>query len=138
MYLATGDRDAADTYSFGLLKSTDGGITWNSTSLSWSTSQNYRIARIVVHPDSTHIVIAATNGGIYRSTNYGQNFTLEQSGSFYGMRMGHGDTVFATTSGSSPKLYRSADAGDTWTQMTSGLPTNGKYRCEVAVSCNTG
>ena len=24
MYLATGDRDAADTYSFGLLKSTDG------------------------------------------------------------------------------------------------------------------
>ena len=138
MYLATGDRDAADTYSFGLLKSTDGGITWNSTSLSWSTSQNYRIARIVVHPDSTHIVIAATNGGIYRSTNYGQNFTLEQSGSFYGMRMGHGDTVFATTSGSSPKLYRSADAGDTWTQMTSGLPTNGKYRCEVAVSATPG
>ena len=27
MYLATGDRDAADTYSFGLLKSTDGGVT---------------------------------------------------------------------------------------------------------------
>lgn len=138
MYLATGDRDAADTYSFGLLKSTDGGITWNSTSLSWSPSQNYRIGRIVVHPDSTHIVLAATNGGVYRSTNYGQNFTLEQSGSFYGMRMGHGDTVYATTSGSSPKLYRSADAGETWTQMTSGLPTNGVYRCEVAVSAVPG
>jgi len=138
MYLATGDRDAADTYSFGLLKSTDGGITWNTTSLSWSTSQNYRIARIVVHPDSTHIVMAATNAGVYRSTNYGQNFTLEQSGSFYGMRMGHGDTVFATTNGSSPKLYRSLDAGDTWSQMSNGLPTSGKYRCEVAVSSAPG
>ena len=27
MYLATGDRDAGDTYSVGLLKSTDGGNT---------------------------------------------------------------------------------------------------------------
>ncbi|MGB1184306.1 MAG: WD40/YVTN/BNR-like repeat-containing protein, partial [Schleiferiaceae bacterium] len=41
MYLATGDRDAADTYSFGLLKSTDGGVTWSSTGLSYSVNQNY-------------------------------------------------------------------------------------------------
>ena len=88
MYLATGDRDAADTYSFGLLKSTDGGVTWSSTGLSYNVNQNYRIGRVVVHPDSTNIVIAATNGGVYRSTNYGSTFTLERTGAFYGIEMG--------------------------------------------------
>ena len=138
MYLATGDRDAADTYSFGLMKSTDGGFTWSATGLSFNVNNNYRIGRVIVHPDSTNIVVAATNGGIYRSTNYGQNFTLEQSGLFYGVHMGHGDTLFATTSGSNPRVYRSLDAGDSWTQLTSGLPTTGVYRCEVAVSTVPG
>ena len=138
MYLATGDRDGADTYSFGLMKSTDGGLTWSATGLSFNVNNNYRIGRVIVHPDSTNIVVAATNGGIYRSTNYGQNFTLEQSGLFYGVHMGHGDTLFATTSGSSPKVYRSVDAGDSWTQMTNGLPTSSVYRCEVAVSAVPG
>ena len=31
MYLASGDGDAGDTYSLGVLKSTDGGLTWNTT-----------------------------------------------------------------------------------------------------------
>ena len=57
MYLATGDRDAADTYSFGLLKSTDGGVTWGTTGLSFSVSNNYRIGRVVVDPDSTHTIL---------------------------------------------------------------------------------
>lgn len=33
MYLATGDGDAGDTYTVGLLKSTDAGATWNPTGL---------------------------------------------------------------------------------------------------------
>src|ERR1051326_2067382 len=39
MYLATGDGDAGDTYSVGLLKSTDGGVTWNPTGLSFNPAQ---------------------------------------------------------------------------------------------------
>ncbi|MFM7767169.1 MAG: WD40/YVTN/BNR-like repeat-containing protein, partial [Bacteroidota bacterium] len=35
MYLATGDGDAGDTYSVGILKSTDAGATWNTTGLSY-------------------------------------------------------------------------------------------------------
>lgn len=138
MYLATGDRDAADTYSFGLLKSTDGGLTWSPTGLSFNVNQNYRIGRVVIHPDSTNIVIAATNGGIYRSTDYGSTFTLEQSGTFYGVHMATNDTVFATTTGSQPRVYRSTNAGDTWSLLTSGLPTSGVFRCELALSSTPG
>ena len=31
MYLATGDGDAGDTYTVGVLKTTDGGLSWNKT-----------------------------------------------------------------------------------------------------------
>ena len=138
MYLATGDRDGADTYSYGLLKSTDGGLTWGTTGLSFNVSQNYRIGRVNIDPDNTDIIIAATNGGVYRSTDAGNTFTLEQIGSFYGLHIGNGDTAYATTSGSSPKVYRSVDAGDTWQQLSNGLPTSGKSRCELAASNTPG
>src|SRR5205814_307020 len=36
MYIATGDGDASDTYSAGVLKSTDAGVTWNTTGLTWN------------------------------------------------------------------------------------------------------
>ena len=138
MYLATGDRDAADTYSFGLLKSVDGGVTWASTGLSFGLTNNYRIGRVVVDPDSTNIVYVATNGGIYRSTDAGANFSLEQSGLFFGVHKATGDTVYATTTGSTPRVFRSTDLGDTWTLLSTGLPTSGKYRCELALSATPG
>ena len=28
MFIATGDRDAGDTYSYGIMKSQDGGLNW--------------------------------------------------------------------------------------------------------------
>ncbi|MFM7770790.1 MAG: WD40/YVTN/BNR-like repeat-containing protein, partial [Bacteroidota bacterium] len=40
LYIATGDGDASDTYSLGVLKSTDGGATWNSTGLNWAVTNN--------------------------------------------------------------------------------------------------
>ncbi|MGB3948784.1 MAG: hypothetical protein WBM13_12425 [Bacteroidia bacterium] len=39
IYLASGDRDGISTYGIGVLKSTDGGLTWNTTGLNWNVSQ---------------------------------------------------------------------------------------------------
>ena len=33
LYIATGDRDAADTYSHGVMESFDAGLSWQSTGL---------------------------------------------------------------------------------------------------------
>ncbi|MCX6295529.1 MAG: hypothetical protein NTX97_05600, partial [Bacteroidetes bacterium] len=38
MYIGTGDQDAGDSYGIGVLKSTNGGLTWNITGLNWITS----------------------------------------------------------------------------------------------------
>ena len=42
IYIITGDRDAGDTYSYGLLKSNDGGNTFNLTGLSFNITNYYR------------------------------------------------------------------------------------------------
>ena len=48
MYIATGDGDGSDTYSVGILKSTDGGVTWQTTGLNWNVSQGRRIRKILM------------------------------------------------------------------------------------------
>src|SRR3989338_3317613 len=60
MYLATGDGDAGDCYSIGILKSTDGGATWNTTGLSWTVNQGRTISKLLMHPTNSQILIAAT------------------------------------------------------------------------------
>ena len=40
IYIATGDDDAGDSYSIGIMKSTDGGSTWQQTGLNVSNSPN--------------------------------------------------------------------------------------------------
>mgnify|MGYP006139865853 CR=1 FL=1 len=42
IYIITGDRDGGDTYSYGLMKSIDGGDTFNTTGLSFNITNYYR------------------------------------------------------------------------------------------------
>ena len=75
LYLATGDGDAGDCPSIGVLKSTNGGTSWSTTGLSSSVSSNLLIRRILVNPVNSQTILAATNAGIYRSANGGTNWT---------------------------------------------------------------
>ena len=43
MYIATGDAHGSDTYSIGVLKSLDGGITWDTTGLAYNVGQSNEI-----------------------------------------------------------------------------------------------
>ena len=64
MYLATGDGDAGDTYSIGVMKSTDGGATWNTTGLTWTVNQGRIIRKLLINPTNTQIIMAFSNAGI--------------------------------------------------------------------------
>ena len=82
MFIATGDRDAGDTYSYGVMKSQDGGLSWDSTGLSFSFIQSYRGNRILINPSNTDQIIVSTRrasgtGEVYRSIDGGDNFSLQ-------------------------------------------------------------
>lgn len=120
MYMATGDGDAGDTYSVGVLKSIDGGQTWNSTGLSFFTANYRQISKLLIDPTNTSVILAATSAGIFRSNDYGVTFTQQQTGSFKDMEFKPTDanTVYACGS----EFYKSTDNGQTWSKITTGLP----------------
>ena len=70
IYIATGDCDGRDTYSVGVLKSIDGGLTWNSTGLTFTNTYTFA-GDILINPTDSNMILVATSQGIYKSTNAG-------------------------------------------------------------------
>ncbi|MEM9405953.1 MAG: hypothetical protein AAGA81_07950 [Acidobacteriota bacterium] len=141
----------------GVYRSTDAGRTWSFLGLRDSGA----IGDIVVHPQDPDVVFVAALGqifgpneerGVYRSTDGGASWTKVLEGS---ERTGAVDLsmdpsnprhLFASlwraerkpwtilSGGDLSGLYRSRDGGDTWEQVTDGLPTGlvGKIAVEVS------
>ena len=122
IYISTGDTDANDTYSIGVLKSIDGGQTWNTTGLIYNTSGN-STGDIVMNPNNSNMLWVATSNGLYRTTNAGMTWSVAKQGDFSQgrIRLKPGDptTLFAS---SDSKFYRSTNSGTTFVNITSGLP----------------
>ncbi|MDQ3047917.1 MAG: T9SS type A sorting domain-containing protein [Bacteroidota bacterium] len=72
VYISTGSRSG---YGVGVLKSTDGGNTWNTTGLTYTPSQGITTQRLRVDPTNTNIVYAITDYDVWRSTNGGTSWT---------------------------------------------------------------
>jgi photosystem II stability/assembly factor-like uncharacterized protein len=134
MYLATGDCDGpgGDFHSIstiGVLKSMDGGNTWNPSGLSYtqaSTGPAYgTVTELALNPVDTNIIIAATSGGMYYSSNSGASWTQEDTEYFRSVEFEpfHPSTVYGSTGDG--KFFRSTDGGQTYTQTTTGLPAFG-------------
>ena len=119
-------RTTRGSYGIGILKTTNGGITW-AKSLDWSYNQQRGIQALKINPLNTNTIYAATTEGIYKSTDAGGTWNL-----VLGVVMGEDilinsqDTTkiiasccnFATPGAG---IYRSTDAGANWTQV-SGVP----------------
>jgi len=83
LYLATGTRDTWwETYSAGILKSYDGGITWEETGLNYQIPEQQAVSKILMDPDDPNVLIASTSIGIYKSTDAADSWTLTQPGNF--------------------------------------------------------
>lgn len=134
IYIATGDCDANDTYSVGVMKSIDGGVTWNTTGLTFATT-NKRAGDIIINPTNSNMLWCATSDGVYKTIDAGANWTLSQAGNFAQGRIrlkpGDPNTVYAVTTN---KFYRSTNAGTSFivNLAISGLPsTSGRFVMDV-------
>lgn len=121
VYLCTGDKEAHDSYSTGVLKSTDGGVNWDTTALNWDIKDLKTAAGLIINPVDTNSLTLASSDGIYKSFDGGASWTLTQSGNFTQILANPIDTnvMYAVSTMSGPyQLYRTADGGFTWTQVT--------------------
>ncbi len=119
MYIGTGDRDGGDAPGMGVMKSSDGGETWQ---LSNNGMGNKTVGRLLIDYTNSHLLYAATTGGLYKSVNAGQTWVMKTGGGYKdaAFKPGNTEIIYATQGG---KFYRSADAGETWTNITSGIPS---------------
>jgi photosystem II stability/assembly factor-like uncharacterized protein len=147
--LSTGD---------GMYKSTDAGKTWTHLGL----RDGWQIARIAIDPHDANRLFVAVLGhpyganaerGIYRSTNGGQSFEKvlykDENTGGVDVQFSANDpnTVYAVLwenrlapwengefHGPGSGLFKSTDGGNTWKQLTKGLPTtqDGLTRIQIA------
>ena len=130
IYIATGDRDAGDNNSIGVLKSTDNGLTWNETGLTYAINQNRRVNRLLLDPNNNNNIVAATSAGVFKTTDGGDTWNgplITQN--FIDMEYKPGD--FNTMYGSrGTGIWRTTDGGENWEQVA----TFGQQRAEIAVT----
>ncbi len=79
LYAATGEGylNGGAVRGAGIFRSIDAGQTWiqMSSTIPASDSNWYYVNRIAINPSNSSLILAATSGGIYRTTNGGTSWT---------------------------------------------------------------
>ena len=158
VWVGTGERANRQSSSWGdgVYKSTDGGETWTNVGL----HETRHIGRIVLHPESTDIVYVAAMGhlwgnneerGLYKSTDGGDTWRrtlyVDDMTGIVDVAMDPGDAeiLYAAAyqrqrkpfgfhgGGPGSGLYKSTDAGETWKELTAGLPDGDYGRIGISI-----
>ncbi|MFQ5742455.1 MAG: glycosyl hydrolase [Acidobacteriota bacterium] len=159
IYVGTGEACLRNDISHGdgVYKSTDGGKTWTNVGL----RDSRHIARIRIHPRDPDVVYVAALGhpfgrnqerGVFRSEDGGKSwrrvlYVNDATGAsdliidptnpsilYAGMWQVEHTPWGIFSGGPGSGLYKSTDGGDSWRQLTHGLPAGDKGRIGVAVS----
>jgi len=123
MYMLTGDGDGGNSPGIGVLKSYDGGLVWSETALKFSINQPREGFRMLMHPDSSDIMLVGMTDGIYRTGDaFSSVSKVLDSLVVYDLEYApnHPDTVYAATS---KGLYISENSGSNWfPKMVASFP----------------
>lgn len=132
VYFVNTDTGYASADGGRLLKTADGGETWNSNQT--STSQDF--LGICFTSDETGYVITS-GGSILKTTNGGTTWTLLSSGATNALLNEYfiGNTGYVAGDGTT--IIKTTDAGQTWTSMINGAP-DGNYKAVYFINVDTG
>jgi photosystem II stability/assembly factor-like uncharacterized protein len=122
-------------YGLGVYKSTNGGLNWSATGLTFQLTNGDAslINRIIVNPANSNEVLASGASGMYRSTNGGTNWTQKMDSLFWDMVQdpSNPSVIYAATGWVQTSnlghaaIYKSTDFGNTWTMLNTGIPFQG-------------
>ncbi|MBI3737327.1 hypothetical protein HY256_12545, partial [Candidatus Sumerlaeota bacterium] len=135
----------------GIFKSTNSGATWSQLA-NTNNSNFYYVNKIAASPNNPAVLYAATRAGVYKTSDSGANWSAVLTNNGAG---GSNGTVIATSAGitditirtdlgtdtlicsnRSDGVYRSLDAGGTWTRVLA--PANfGRASLAIARSSQT-
>jgi photosystem II stability/assembly factor-like uncharacterized protein len=160
IWAGTGEEDSRNSVApgYGIYKSVDGGVTWQSMGL----QKTQHIGRIIVHPTNPDIVWVAALGalwgsnperGLYKTADGGKTWALSKfisdkagfvdlaidprnpdvlyASSWERVRKGH----YLKSGGPGSALWKTTDGGTTWKEIKGGgFPETQKGRINLAVA----
>src|SRR5215472_1913142 len=161
VYVGSGESDMRSQISYGngMYKSTDAGKTWRHIGL----DNTRQIARVLVDARDPNLVYVAALGhayggnpdrGVFRSKDGGATWqkVLFKSNDIGAVDLqidpSNARTIYASlwntrrppwsvypaANGPGGGVFKSVDGGDTWRQLTSGLPADGVGRIGLSIS----
>ncbi len=158
VWVGTGEYNSqrAIGYGDGVYRSEDGGRSWKNMGL----KNSEHIGRIVIDPRNSHVYVAAQgplwgpggDRGLYKSTDNGKTWkailTISENTGVTDivMDLRSPDILYAASyqrrrrvftlidGGPEGAIYKSTDAGATWTKLKSGLPSGDVGRIGLAIS----
>lgn len=159
LYAGTGEQNNRQSSSWGngVYRSDDGGDTWRHLGL----VETRHIGKVLIHPSDPDIAYVAALGnlwrgneerGVYRTQNGGRTWErVLYVDEFTGavdlvMNPANPRILYAATyqrlrrawgfngGGPGSGIHRSVDGGDTWDELTNGIPPEDKGRIGLAIS----
>ncbi|GJM11097.1 MAG: hypothetical protein DHS20C11_33730 [Lysobacteraceae bacterium] len=144
-------------YGDGIYRSVDGGASWEKRGLEASE----HISKIIVHPSDSDTIFVAAQGplwspggerGFYKTTDGGETWTKTLGDDKYNgvtdilIDPRDPDTLYAATwqhhrnvaalmdGGPETGIHKSTDGGETWTELSKGLPEGNMGKIGLALS----
>lgn len=159
VYAGTGDRNftGGSFLGDGVYRSTDAGDTWENIGL----EETGVVTEIIIDPTDTDRIFASTLGnphiktiyrGVYRSDDGGETWTnklfIADSAGIVDLVMdpSNPDVLYATgynrmrnyyssvVTGPNARIYKTENGGDSWTELSGGLPIEDDCRIGLAIS----
>lgn len=138
MYVLTGDGrggGAVSQNSCGIWVTYDGGSNWYKTSFnSDAQNSNFNGYKLVMMPGFPNVLFAATRNGLYRSTDFGNNWTIMLGGQYYDIEFDPSNSANVYVSGNGV-FYKSSDYGASFPSSQRTF-ISGATRIEIGVSPN--
>jgi photosystem II stability/assembly factor-like uncharacterized protein len=141
MYIATGDGYGYEaggafwggTYSAGILKSSDGGLTWDTTGFSASQTSKNIVQRLLLNPSKPAILLAAARDGLRRSSDAGLSWSIVLNEHIFDLEFKPSADSIVYASGNH-SVYKSSDRGLTWSVLNSAIASSNGGRISLAVT----
>ena len=159
VWVGSGENHGGRHIAFGdgVYRSKDGGQSWENLGL----KESDHISEIIVHPGDSNVIYVASQGplwsgggdrGLYKSSDGGKTWkNILSAGQYTGvtdimMDPRNPDRIYAATwqrqrtvaayigGGAETGIHLSEDGGETWTELTSGLPDGNKGKIGLAMS----